>query len=77
MRLSLSKPCITIEYKLDAVLIIISQATLFFEMLGDANIVVGITGYKMDEHNPDSNYLRLQFSRFPGPRSGHGTRSKR
>ncbi|XP_004290545.1 PREDICTED: protein WHI3 [Fragaria vesca subsp. vesca] len=42
-----------------------------------ATAMSALQGYKMDEHNPDSNYLRLQFSRFPGPRSGHGTRSKR
>ncbi|XP_024162015.1 RNA-binding protein 1 isoform X2 [Rosa chinensis] len=42
-----------------------------------ATAMSALQGYKMDEHNPDSNYLRLQFSRLPGPRSGHGTRSKR
>ncbi|KAM5562378.1 RNA-binding protein 1 [Rosa sericea] len=42
-----------------------------------ATAMSALQGYKMDEHNPDSNYLWLQFSRFPGPRSGHGTRSKR
>lgn len=31
----------------------------------------------MDEHDPDSPYLRLQFSRYPGPRSGTGPRGKR
>ncbi|XP_031284660.1 RNA-binding protein 1-like [Pistacia vera] len=29
---------------------------------------------KMDEDDSDSRYLRLQFSRFPGPRSSSGTR---
>lgn len=33
------------------------------------------TGYKVDEINPESNHLRLQFSRYPGPRSGGGPRS--
>ncbi|KAK9944020.1 hypothetical protein M0R45_009604 [Rubus argutus] len=42
-----------------------------------ATAMNALQGYKMDEHNPDSNYLRLQFSRFPGPRPGHGSRSKR
>ncbi|XP_050365222.1 RNA-binding protein 2-like isoform X2 [Argentina anserina] len=42
-----------------------------------ATAMSALQGYRMDEHNPDSNYLRLQFSRFPGPRSGHGARSKR
>lgn len=36
-----------------------------------------LQGYKMDENDPESNYLRLQFSRFPGPRSGSGSRGKR
>jgi len=35
------------------------------------------TGYKVDELNPESSHLRLQFSRFPGPRSGPGPRGKR
>ncbi|KAK6940017.1 RNA recognition motif domain [Dillenia turbinata] len=34
--------------------------------------------YKMDEHDRDSAYLRLQFSRYPGPRSsGSGGRGRR
>ncbi|XP_021830162.1 RNA-binding protein 2-like isoform X1 [Prunus avium] len=42
-----------------------------------ATALSALQGYEMDEHSPDSNYLRLQFSRFPGPRSGPGSRSKR
>lgn len=42
-----------------------------------ADPVFDWTGYKMDETDPDSNYLRLQFSRYPGPRSGPGSRGKR
>nr|DAD40014.1 TPA_asm: hypothetical protein HUJ06_014337 [Nelumbo nucifera] len=34
-------------------------------------------GYKMDLQDPDSSILRLQFARFPGPRSGPGPRGKR
>ncbi|KAB2635234.1 hypothetical protein D8674_025768 [Pyrus ussuriensis x Pyrus communis] len=41
-----------------------------------ATAMSALQGYEMDEHAPDSNYLRLQFSRFPGPRSGPG-RNKR
>ncbi|KAK2457963.1 RNA-binding protein [Trifolium repens] len=35
-----------------------------------ATALSALQGYKVDELNPESNYLRLQFSRFPGPRSG-------
>ncbi|KAJ8762870.1 hypothetical protein K2173_022999 [Erythroxylum novogranatense] len=42
-----------------------------------ATAMSALQGYKMDEHDPDSNYLRLQFSRHPGPRSGPGSRGKR
>lgn len=42
-----------------------------------ATALSALQGYKMDEHDPDSAYLRLQFSRFPGPRSGSGPRGKR
>ena len=35
------------------------------------------TGYKVDELNPESSHLRLQFSRYPGPRSGPAFRGKR
>ncbi|XP_077234410.1 RNA-binding protein 1-like [Tasmannia lanceolata] len=31
-----------------------------------------LQGYKFDEHDRDSAILRLQFARFPGPRSGGG-----
>ncbi|TYJ36156.1 hypothetical protein E1A91_A05G288700v1 [Gossypium mustelinum] len=41
-----------------------------------ATAMSALQGYKMDEHDPDSNYLRLQFSRYPGPRSGPGTRGR-
>ena len=34
-------------------------------------------GYKFDEHDRDSAILRLQFARFPGPRSVGGPRGKR
>ncbi|XP_031373385.1 RNA-binding protein 2-like [Punica granatum] len=36
-----------------------------------------LQGYKVDEHEPNSAYLRLQYSRFPGPRSGPGPRGRR
>ncbi|XP_022749556.1 RNA-binding protein 2-like [Durio zibethinus] len=42
-----------------------------------ATAMSALQGYKMDEDDPDSNYLRLQFSRYPGPRSGSGTRGRR
>ncbi|XP_059280089.1 RNA-binding protein 2-like isoform X1 [Lycium ferocissimum] len=43
-----------------------------------ATALSALQGYKMDEHDPDSAYLRLQFSKFPGPRSGgSGSRGKR
>ncbi|PON31474.1 U1 small nuclear ribonucleoprotein A/U2 small nuclear ribonucleoprotein B'' [Trema orientale] len=43
-----------------------------------ATAMSALQGYKVDEHNPESNFLRLQFSRFPGPRSGgSGPRGKR
>ncbi|MED6144930.1 DNA-binding protein jumonji/rbp2/SMCY [Stylosanthes scabra] len=35
-----------------------------------ATALSALQGYKVDELNPESNHLRLQFSRFPGPRSG-------
>ncbi|KAK8692165.1 hypothetical protein V6N13_075642 [Hibiscus sabdariffa] len=41
-----------------------------------ATAMNALQGYKIDEHNPDSNYLRLQFSRNPGPRSGPGARGR-
>ncbi|KAK8684110.1 hypothetical protein V6N13_040144 [Hibiscus sabdariffa] len=43
-----------------------------------ATAMSALQGYKIDEHDPDSNYLRLQFSRNPGPRSGgSGVRERR
>ncbi|KAK8628596.1 hypothetical protein V6N13_009183 [Hibiscus sabdariffa] len=42
-----------------------------------ATAMSALQGYKIDEHDPDSNYLRLQFSRNPGPRSGTGVRGRR
>ncbi|KAK6938287.1 RNA recognition motif domain [Dillenia turbinata] len=43
-----------------------------------ATALSALQGYKMDEHDRDSVYLRLQFSRYPGPRSGgSGGRGRR
>ncbi|XP_031743537.1 RNA-binding protein 2 isoform X3 [Cucumis sativus] len=42
-----------------------------------ATAMSALQGYKMDEQDPESNYLRLQFSRHPGPRSGSGSGGKR
>ncbi|XP_059631624.1 RNA-binding protein 2-like [Cornus florida] len=42
-----------------------------------ATALSALQGYKMDEHDPGSSYLRLQFSKHPGPRSGSGPRGKR
>ncbi|GMI90808.1 hypothetical protein like AT1G21320 [Hibiscus trionum] len=42
-----------------------------------ATAMSALQGYKIDEQDPDSNYLRLQFSRNPGPRSGPGGRGRR
>lgn len=42
-----------------------------------ATAMSAIQGYKMDEHDHDSAYLRLQFSKHPGPRSGSGHRGRR
>ncbi|KAG5612236.1 hypothetical protein H5410_023517 [Solanum commersonii] len=43
-----------------------------------ATALSALQGYKLDEHDHDSAYLRLQFSKFPGPRSGgSGSRGKR
>ncbi|RYR06528.1 hypothetical protein Ahy_B05g073855 isoform A [Arachis hypogaea] len=39
-----------------------------------ATAMSALQGYKVDELNPESSHLRLQFSRFPGPRSGAGPR---
>ncbi|XAR62463.1 hypothetical protein NMG60_11017220 [Bertholletia excelsa] len=42
-----------------------------------ATALNALQGYKMDEHDPGSPYLRLQFSKHPGPRSGSGFRGRR
>ncbi|CAL5348559.1 unnamed protein product [Camellia sinensis] len=42
-----------------------------------ATALSALQGYKMDEHDPDSAYLRLQFSKYPGPRSGSGPRGRK
>ncbi|KAH1206834.1 RNA-binding protein 1 [Glycine max] len=42
-----------------------------------ATAMSALQGYKVDELNPESSHLRLQFSRYPGPRSGPAFRSKR
>ncbi|KAI4348070.1 hypothetical protein L6164_008832 [Bauhinia variegata] len=42
-----------------------------------ATAMSALQGYKVDELNPESSHLRLQFSRFPGPRTGPGSRVKR
>ncbi|XP_072968956.1 RNA-binding protein 1 [Typha angustifolia] len=36
-----------------------------------------LQGYKFDEHDRESANLRLQFARFPGPRSSGGPRGRR
>ncbi|KAJ6840403.1 putative RNA-binding protein 1 [Iris pallida] len=36
-----------------------------------------LQGYRFDEHDRESANLRLQFARFPGPRSGGGPRGRR
>ncbi|KMT19501.1 hypothetical protein BVRB_1g011240 [Beta vulgaris subsp. vulgaris] len=41
-----------------------------------ATALSALQGYKMDEDDRDSGYLRLQFSRHPGPRSGGGSRGR-
>ncbi|CAN0892147.1 RNA-binding protein 2 [Linum grandiflorum] len=35
-----------------------------------ATAMSALQGYRMDEHDAESSYLKLQFSRYPGPRSG-------
>ncbi|KAI4375184.1 hypothetical protein MLD38_013088 [Melastoma candidum] len=42
-----------------------------------ATALSALQGYKMDEQDTDSAYLRLQFSRSPGPKSGYGPRGRR
>lgn len=41
-----------------------------------ATALSALQGYKMDEDDRDSTYLRIQFSRHPGPRSGGGGGSR-
>ncbi|XP_022860019.1 RNA-binding protein 2-like [Olea europaea var. sylvestris] len=42
-----------------------------------ATALSALQGYKMDEHDPDSTHLRLQFSKHPGPRSAPAPRGRR
>ncbi|XP_061342021.1 RNA-binding protein 2-like isoform X2 [Gastrolobium bilobum] len=42
-----------------------------------ATALSALQGYQVDELHPESSHLRLQFSRFPGPRTGPGPRGKR
>ncbi|XP_075520803.1 RNA-binding protein 2-like [Primulina tabacum] len=42
-----------------------------------ATALSALQGYKMDEEDPDSPYLRLQFSKSPGRRSAPGSRGRR
>ncbi|KAK9080769.1 hypothetical protein SSX86_000527 [Deinandra increscens subsp. villosa] len=42
-----------------------------------ATALSALQGYKMDEHDPSSASLRLQFSKHPGPRSGPARRGGR
>ncbi|KAJ0790601.1 putative RNA recognition motif domain, nucleotide-binding alpha-beta plait domain superfamily [Helianthus annuus] len=42
-----------------------------------ATALSALQGYKMDEHDPSSSSLRLQFSKNPGPRSGTARRGGR
>ncbi|KAF8379765.1 hypothetical protein HHK36_029214 [Tetracentron sinense] len=42
-----------------------------------ATALDALQGYKFDEHDRDSADIRLQFARYPGPRSGGGSRGKR
>ncbi|ERN13345.1 hypothetical protein AMTRI_Chr09g21630 [Amborella trichopoda] len=42
-----------------------------------ATALDALQGYKLDEHDRDSPNLRLQFARYPGPRSGGGPRGRR
>lgn len=34
------------------------------------DVTMHFTGYRMDENEPDSKSLQIQFSRNPGPRPG-------
>lgn len=42
-----------------------------------ATAMSALQGYRMDELDPDSKFLRLQFSRNPGGRTMHGARGRR
>lgn len=42
-----------------------------------ATAMSALQGYRMDELDPDSKYLRLQFSRNPGGRTMPGSRGRR
>ncbi|KAG9155790.1 hypothetical protein Leryth_004050 [Lithospermum erythrorhizon] len=42
-----------------------------------ATAMDALQGYKFDEHDRDSVFLRLQFARYAGARSGSGRRGKR
>ncbi|XP_057469215.1 RNA-binding protein 2-like [Actinidia eriantha] len=42
-----------------------------------ATALSALQGYKMDEHDPDSPFLRLQFSKHPGPKSRTGSRGNK
>ncbi|XP_068650781.1 RNA-binding protein 1-like [Aristolochia californica] len=52
----------------------------FVDFSSSSNAAIALDvlqGYKFDEQDRDSAVLRLQFARFPGPRSGGGPRGKR
>ncbi|CAL0333317.1 unnamed protein product [Lupinus luteus] len=42
-----------------------------------ATAMIALKGYKVHEFYSQSSHLRLQFSRYPGPRSRLGSRGKR
>ncbi|KAJ4964699.1 hypothetical protein NE237_016548 [Protea cynaroides] len=42
-----------------------------------ATCLNALQGYNMDDHDPSSPFLRLQFARYSGPKSGPGHRGKR
>lgn len=42
-----------------------------------ATALSALQGYKINEHDRDSAQMRLQFSQYPDPRSGSGSRGKR
>lgn len=41
-----------------------------------ATALSALQGYRMDEDDRDSKYLRIEFSRNPGPRAGAGSRGR-